>query len=489
MKPDVTTQDLIAYLDRALSEEESDHVEHALEGDSDLRATYLQLAWERLLLQDIHASDGIHVAPIPFDPPIRSSHRFLALAAVLAVFCGLVWWWPHAAAPSHDPLFVHVTFSAGHGTVLHGGKRATIPSEGADLEAGDTLFSDEGSRAEIRFRTENTILQLAGDGELYFAALQPAKRLELRRGSLQASVAHQPPHAPLLLFTPHAQAEVIGTRFTLGASPDSTQLRVDEGAVLLGKRSEASGVVVQALHSAVVDGRASVDVQPLAVAESLQQGLLGHWTFDEGSGAQSVDHAGGIGPAEIYPPDALAGIWSQGWRGMALHLEGSRARVRTSVVTLPENLSITAWIRLSGETLHLNPLLANSADGVHTDGFRFFLDSDRGDLVFETSSGPGLGAQAVSFGQLLQPGAWHHVAAVIDGRNATAQLYLDGHDVTEHSGIRPNFNRHARLHIGLMATDGTRRFGGLIDELRVYGRSLAPAEVRELARPAAPGGG
>jgi len=482
-------QDLIAYLDRALSEEESHRVEDALEGDPDLRATYLQLSWDRLLLHDLHASEGIHTAPIPFDLPVRSSRRLLALAAVLALFCGLAWWWPHVAPPAGNPLFVHVTFLTGHGTMQHGGKRIAIPSVGADLEAGDTLFSDEGSRAEIRFRTENTVLQLSGDGELYFATLQPAKRLELRRGSLDASVAHQPPYAPLLLFTPHAQAEVIGTRFTLGAGQDSTRLRVDEGAVLLGKRSEASGVVVQALHSAVVDGRASVDVQPLAVAESLQQGLLGYWTFDEGSGVQSVDHASGIGPAEIYPPETQAGIWSRGWRGMALHLEGSRARVRTGIVTLPENLSIAAWIQLSGDTLYLQPLLANSADGVHTDGFRFFLDSHRGDLVFETSSGPGLGAQAVSFGHLLQAGAWHHVAAVIDGRNATAQLYLDGHDVTEHSGIRPNFNRRARLHIGLMATDDKRRFGGLIDELRVYGRLLAPAEVRELARPAALGGG
>jgi len=363
MKPDVTMQDLIAYLDRALSEEESHRVEDALEGDPDLRATYLQLSWDRLLLHDLHASEGIHTAPIPFDLPVRSSRRLLALAAVLALFCGLAWWWPHVAPPAGNPLFVHVTFLTGHGTMQHGGKRIAIPSVGADLEAGDTLFSDEGSRAEIRFRTENTVLQLSGDGELYFATLQPAKRLELRRGSLDASVAHQPPYAPLLLFTPHAQAEVIGTRFTLGAGQDSTRLRVDEGAVLLGKRSEASGVVVQALHSAVVDGRASVDVQPLAVAESLQQGLLGYWTFDEGSGVQSVDHASGIGPAEIYPPETQAGIWSRGWRGMALHLEGSRARVRTGIVTLPENLSIAAWIQLSGDT-EARWVVQNPADRV-----------------------------------------------------------------------------------------------------------------------------
>ncbi len=55
------------------------------------------------------------------------------------------------------------------------------------------------------------------------------KQLRLLKGSLNAEVAPQPEESPMRLFTPGAEAVVLGTRFTLNADPANRELAVQKG--------------------------------------------------------------------------------------------------------------------------------------------------------------------------------------------------------------------------------------------------------------------
>jgi hypothetical protein len=55
--------------------------------------------------------------------------------------------------------------------------------------------------------------------------------LHLQEGRLQLRAGKRPAHEPLVILTPHARAEVLGTKFVLQTTPEATRLTVSEGRV------------------------------------------------------------------------------------------------------------------------------------------------------------------------------------------------------------------------------------------------------------------
>jgi hypothetical protein len=77
-------------------------------------------------------------------------------------------------------------------------------------------------------------------------------------------------------------------------------------------------------------------------------------------------------------------------------------------------------------------------------------------------------------------GRWVHLAGTFDGK--VMRLYVDGREVAtmDRPGpIRPN---HFRLHLGNYEEGHRAFFTGLLDEVRIYSRALAAAEVAERRR-------
>ena len=75
-----------------------------------------------------------------------------------------------------------------------------------------------------------------------------------------------------------------------------------------------------------------------------------------------------------------------------------------------------------------------------------------------------------------------HVAVVRDG--GTVQFYVDGKPVGKTTGLSDmNFDRFSELHIGRVNNSRARDFDGLLDEVRIYNRSLSADEIAQLAMP------
>jgi ferric-dicitrate binding protein FerR (iron transport regulator) len=135
---------------------------------------------------------------------------------------------------------VVATLESFKGEVLVQGEKA---KEGP-LVAGVKVETGAGE-ATLKL-VDGTRIDLAAETRVDRITNGEGKRIALDQGLLTADVKKQPAGQPLVIVTPHAEARVLGTRFTLAVKGDSTRLDVQEGRVRLTRLSDKSSVDVSA---------------------------------------------------------------------------------------------------------------------------------------------------------------------------------------------------------------------------------------------------
>jgi hypothetical protein len=158
----------------------------------------------------------------------------------------------------------------------------------------------------------------------------------------------------------------------------------------------------------------------------------------------------------------------------------------------PANISVVAWVKAASVPTPVKGIVSQGSNGscsfssyaLYTggsapadQGTRFYIHSAAGN--FASPRAP----------DSMWNNQWHMLAGTYDG--GTVRLYLDGTEVgsTPAMGsITYNLASHNDFVIGTLkdpACVEQTNFSGSIDEPRVYGRALAPAEIALLADPSA----
>ena len=203
--------------------------------------------------------------------------------------------------------------------------------------------------------------------------------------------------------------------------------------------------------------------------------LLCHLPLDEGKGntARDITNNG-------YNGDIFGGpLWVAGRSGYALRLDGEDDRVTLSgwpVVDGPFSISI--WVRRTGQGIAQKQDLIRYNTPSKTDGFLLRWWSS-GEIRFTLCTTQ---LKYHCYRQLPDPKtkAWIHLAATWDG--ARVRLFVDGALAHELETLgKLSYPMHP---LSLGGEDGY--FPGEMDDLRIYGRALSPAEVRALAAPNTP---
>jgi hypothetical protein len=145
-----------------------------------------------------------------------------------------------------------------HGVVQWTGDGGSVIEELEERQAltGGTIETRSiNSAVELRFRDGSTastsgrsVLTIADDGQ---------KKLYLRSGVLSADVEKQPAEHPMIVVTPAARLEILGTRFDVVANPERSKVSVRQGLVRAVRLSDGKSVKVAGGHSAI----ASTDVE------------------------------------------------------------------------------------------------------------------------------------------------------------------------------------------------------------------------------------
>ena len=195
-------------------------------------------------------------------PPRRAAHTWLWAAAALVLLGLGVGLGTLAQSEPSAPVVNNVNpvvappplvIAATQGVVRTASDQGWNPATTGPIPAGTRLETGEVGTCELRFADGSTAT-LGAASVADITALEPGKRLKLRRGRLAITAAPQPDGQPLLVSTAHAEAQVLGTRFTLNVAAGATTLEVEHGSV----RFTADGVT-----STVIAGkRASTPALP-----------------------------------------------------------------------------------------------------------------------------------------------------------------------------------------------------------------------------------
>ncbi len=158
---------------------------------------------------------------------------------------------------------------------------------GAEFGSGDMLQTvGTESFALLRF-DDDSVLAIAGDTKLACSVSNSRKQVEVRGGNVMAQVASQPDEKPMLIKTPMAQAEVLGTTLSLFASLVMTELAVQEGQVRMRRLADDETVDVKAGQSAVATKDSDLVAKPISPVPSVweedfetkwpKRWRAGHW--------------------------------------------------------------------------------------------------------------------------------------------------------------------------------------------------------------------
>ncbi|MEN3942355.1 LamG domain-containing protein [Prosthecobacter sp. SYSU 5D2] len=189
--------------------------------------------------------------------------------------------------------------------------------------------------------------------------------------------------------------------------------------------------------------------------------LLGHWNFDEGSGAISKDQSGNGCDGKIHgAPKRVPGV-----AGEALRFASNEDFVDFGRPVIPErDFTISLWV---------------NCDDVEK---QFFLGQyryahpQRLDLAIRE------GCVRIQIDELLdspkrvQPGRWHHLAYTRAGD--AVMVYLDGQVIN--AGVLPAaVIQTENLILGKIVVPGqdSFRFTGMLDELKIWDAALPATAV------------
>jgi RNA polymerase sigma-70 factor (ECF subfamily) len=242
----------------------------------------------------------------------------------------------------------------------------------------------------------------------------------------------------------------------------------------------AAAVVLVATLAMVGPARRKAPTAVSAPRPPSTAGLLGYWPFDEAPGSPVAHDRSGRGNDCVLHDLEPQAAWTAGSIGGALDLrrggwaECPQPPLRTGQP--PPSMTVMARVLVT-EISEAHAAVATREIGAAYDDL-FFFGFLGGRLKVSSRVWQGWISRPISD----EPGRWRHIAFTRQTGGST-RLYLDGVQVGENrQGERPILEGQTPLLIGggHTGSDGTalrQHFAGLVDELAVYDRALAPDEI------------
>ncbi|MBC8372540.1 MAG: FecR domain-containing protein [Planctomycetes bacterium] len=245
------------HLDGVAAPDEVASLSAQLESDAETRKLYLEMArvHATLVANDLpesSAEDGIACEACgDLSGAGNRPGRWLALSGIAAAIAGALVAGFLLTRPSDEPAIATITEMNGALQWTGDGGRIVGDLEAGDTVRGGTLESlSADSWAVLTFRDGSTVT-VSGQSTLTISEDQQ-KQIHFRKGSMSAHVAAQRQGRPMLIHTPTAKLEVLGTQLNVDAEAASTTLRVNEGRVRATRLADGSVADVPSDHQVIV---------------------------------------------------------------------------------------------------------------------------------------------------------------------------------------------------------------------------------------------
>jgi len=171
---------------------------------------------------------------------------------------------------------------------------------------------------------------------------------------------------------------------------------------------------------------------------------------------------------------------SRGLDGGACRLDGNDDYIdcgSAKGLTIPGAMTISMWINLKsweeGGGL--------CTKGVGQGGESYLLDMSGNRVRFVRRRAKSGRFSSVTSAQAIEPGKWHHVVAIADGKNL--RIYLNMSESVGHGFSEPAKSNTHIVSLGSRQSNKgpyDANTAGIIDEVAIWPRALTPAEVKRL---------
>ena len=212
----------------------------------------------------------------------------------------------------------------------------------------------------------------------------------------------------------------------------------------------------------------------LVLEQKVTSGLVGHWTFDEGSGSTAYDESG-VNNGTLTNMEA--GDWISGKYSYALSFDGVDEYVDAQNDTSLDVTAITvmAWVKPNTLSSTWQSILSKGAS-YPNERYHMAARYD-GDIYFDINlNTSGRTTFSISSGALVA-GSYRHVAFTLN--TTEAQILVGG--VVKDTTVVSNeviTTDNNDLHIGVRNVN-ENKFNGTIDEVKIFNRVLTLAEINQ----------
>lgn len=214
-----------------------------------------------------------------------------------------------------------------------------------------------------------------------------------------------------------------------------------------------------------------------ATAATLQRppnnlGLVGYWSFNEGTGLRVTDQSGNGNTASVTSP-----VWTTGKLSQALFFDGTG----NQVVTVPDSATLNQTRAFTVS------LWVNLVDGVNRGFFektvggnvntQFLLFTESNRFQFRVMTGS---TQTISSDDVVPLNTWMHIVGTFDG--STMRMYVNGVLQANTRTVTEQITGGSGATLIGTLGSGVYRMQGKIDEVRLYNRALSQSDVTSLYR-------
>ena len=197
--------------------------------------------------------------------------------------------------------------------------------------------------------------------------------------------------------------------------------------------------------------------------ESLQisSGLIASYSFDQPSGNILTDLSGNNNHGTLLNNPT----WTTGKYDNALNFDGVNDYVTIGDLDLPGSFTVSFWSTADnlGGGCHGSAVMKRNDYG---------FEVCDGKMLAQVGTGTGGFNTALAY-QIPQSGVWNYYALTYDG--TTARFYVNGNLTA--TTVKSHGSNNNPLLIGSWNT-GSEFYDGLIDEVRIYTRTLSQSEIQ-----------
>ncbi len=213
---------------------------------------------------------------------------------------------------------------------------------------------------------------------------------------------------------------------------------------------------------------------------TLDNGLLGHWTFDDpaslGQDSASTNNGAVHGGAYAFASSRV-GAGALSLNGVDGYVEvADNEGIR---FTASQSFTLSAWVYPAKFPYSWRGVVTKSRN--QSPWYGIWINGNNQWFFGGPQNLTGSDLPMDGNGELVR--SWFHVTAVQDGAQGTSTFYVDGVPVV--SGASADVNGAGPLWIG-GAVSVSEYFNGLIDDVRLYNRVLTDEEIGELVNVAVP---